>query len=199
MNEKKVTENNDFRALPGDIIAKAEEYLPGFNAQEIDGQIMSLVSGKVRKDERRLTISVYPEKMKLKIKRDDTVYGQVMKADKGRFIMKIGALVSRFDNTLVDANQDATIRVQGSRDNSMSPVRVGDYVRAKVIGTGRGGVDVSIGGKNLGVLKALCHVCRNPLQLRGRTLYCDNCEHTETRKISEDYGEVYLEGERNEN
>ncbi len=198
MDVEKTTEKQPARAMPGDIIAKAEEYLPGFNAQEVDGQIMALVSGKIKKDERRLTISVYPEKIKLKVRRDDTVYGQVTKADKGRFSMKIGALVSRLDRSLVEVNEDASIRIQGSRDSTMSPVRVGDYVRARVIGTGRG-IDVSIGGKELGVVKALCYNCRSPLVLKGRTLYCENCEHSETRKMSEDYGLVYIEGEKHEN
>lgn len=194
----KSTEKQGITAFPGDVIAKAEEYLPGFNATESDGLIFSLASGRIRKDDRKLTISVLPEKMNLKVRRDDIVYGQVVKADRGRYSAKIGALVSRFDGSLVEVNEDASIRVQGSRDNAMAPVRVGDYVRAKVIGKGRT-FDVSIGGKDLGVVKALCHICRNPLELKGRTLYCDNCEHTETRKISDDYGLIYLDGEKHEN
>lgn len=184
-------------AFPGDVIAKAEEYLPGFNAAESDGIIYSLASGRIKKDDRKLTISVLPEKVKLKVRRDDIVYAQVVKADRGRYSAKIGALVSRIDGTLVEVNEDASIRVQGSRDNSMAPVRVGDYIRARVIGRGRT-LDISIGGVDLGVVKALCGTCRSELELKGRTLYCENCEHSETRKISDDYGLIYLRGESHE-
>lgn len=197
MQSKKTDEDNGSHVLPGDIIAKAEEYLPGFNARESDGKIVSLAAGVVRRNERRLTISVYPERSRPKIMRDDVVYGQVIKADKGRYSVRIGAKVSRTDGNLVYIKEDANLRIQGSRNNTMAPVHVTDYVRAKVMGTGRN-IDVSIGGKHLGVLKALCQTCRTPLELKGRTLYCENCEHTESRKISEDYGLIYLDGEKRE-
>ncbi|MCL4335338.1 MAG: exosome complex RNA-binding protein Csl4 [Candidatus Thermoplasmatota archaeon] len=183
--------------LPGDFIANAEEYLPGQNAMELDGSIVSLASGSVVKDDRRLVVSVITDRKMPKIRIDDIVYGQVTKADRGKYKMKAGVLVDRETGDLVEINRDANIHIEGSRDSALAPVRVGDYVRARVINVRRD-IDVSIGGKHLGVVMGMCSKCRNPLVLKGKTLYCPNCETTETRKIADDFGKVYMNGEKHE-
>lgn len=197
MTESSTVRRSDRWVLPGDFLAKAEEYLPGQNAMEVDGSIVSLASGSVVKDDRKLVVSVLPERKIPRVRIDDIVYGQVTKADRGKYKMKAGVLVNRETGELVEIDRDANIHIEGSRDSSLAPVRVCDYLRARVINVRRD-LDVSIGGKNLGVIMAVCSRCRNPLELKGRTLYCPRCESTETRKIADDFGKVYLSGEKHE-
>src|SRR5439155_26106547 len=44
----------------------------------------------------------------------------------------------------------------------------------------------------LGVVKAVCSVCRGPLELRDRDLYCPRDERTEQRKLAADYADLRL-------
>jgi hypothetical protein len=68
---------------------------------------------------------------------------------------------------------------------------LGDIVRAKVIQV-KPSVQLTTAEPNLGVVKAICSVCREPLELRGQDLYCPRDERTERRKIAADYDELRL-------
>ncbi|MGC8609341.1 MAG: hypothetical protein ACP5UV_05680, partial [Thermoplasmata archaeon] len=48
-------------AFPGDIIATAEEYLPGKNTEEKNGEIIAIKFGSITKDDANLLISVDPK------------------------------------------------------------------------------------------------------------------------------------------
>jgi Predicted RNA-binding protein (consists of S1 domain and a Zn-ribbon domain) len=48
------------QAFPGDIIALAEEYIPGRNSTDENGEIVSNVFGKIVRDDQELNISVKP-------------------------------------------------------------------------------------------------------------------------------------------
>ncbi len=190
-----ISKNGQYKTLPGDIIAQAEEYLPGMNSLEINGQIVALSVGGIRRDDRHLVISVLPEKVIHRPRRGSIVYGQVIKADRGNYRVKIGAYWFPGASHIFETNEDASLVVSGSRNGDMAPVAVGDYIRAKVL-SDRNGYSIGIGGKNLGVVKAFCSNCRSELVLKGRFLYCENCERTEPRKISDDYGKIYVEDEK---
>ena len=61
--------------------------------------------------------------------------------------------------------------------------------------TGDRGFELSINGRNLGVLKTLCLRCRLPMVKKDGVLYCENCEKSEVRKVAEDYGEINIVGD----
>ena len=65
-------------------------------------------------------------------------------------------------------------------------IRPGDLIRGKVI-QALPSVQLTTSGPHLGVLRALCTSCRGPLDRKGEKLYCERCERTEVRKISDDY------------
>src|SRR3989442_6806813 len=69
--------------------------------------------------------------------------------------------------------------------------RRGDIIRAKVIQVKPSG-QLRTAEPNLGVVKALCSVCRGPLEVRGRELYCPRDERTERRKLAADYADLKL-------
>src|SRR5438067_11352656 len=60
--------------------------------------------------------------------------------------------------------------------------RLGDIIRAKVIQV-KPSVQLTTAEANLGVVNALCSVCRGPTELRGHDLYCPRDERTESGKV----------------
>ncbi len=175
--------------LPGDILAKAEEFLPGANTIEENGNLYSLKVGMMNKDERSLIMSISPVKSKIEPGPNDTVYGQVIKGDRGRFIIRIGAFSTGNKNELLETKMDTTLKIEMGRGERYSPVRVGDYIRGHLFKS-RYGLDINISGRDGGVILAKCHKCRQELILSGNALKCDNCGAIETRKLAGDYGRI---------
>ncbi|MEM0155160.1 MAG: exosome complex RNA-binding protein Csl4 [Thermoplasmataceae archaeon] len=199
MNPKNTSTNTQKYVIPGDIISSTEEYVAGKNTTEIGGNIISAVYGTVYFDENNLTVSVINSKKKISAHVGDVVYGQITKVDRGNATLKISAIYQG-DQGLVSFDKESTLRMPragGRGEDQMTGLSVGDLVRAKVTRTGRG-IEVSIFGRHFGVIKTVCHKCRNPLTLKGDSLYCDNCERAESRKITDDYGAVMEFGDVNE-
>ena len=187
--------SNVHMVVPGDVIATAEEYVPGKNTSESEGKIISLAFGSVRKDDRNLTVSVQPLKKRSSIKTGETVYGQVYRVDQRTASVRIGAALDP-ETGLIQFNADGYVNLPQQYDrNSMPPLRIGDIIRAKVMRTGDRGFELSINGRNLGVLKTLCLRCRLPMVKKDGVLYCENCEKSEVRKVAEDYGEINIVGD----
>ncbi len=183
-------------ALPGDVISTAEEYVPGKNTAEMDGRIISLVYGNVRRDDRNLMISVSPFKSRKSIRSGQTVYGQVIKVDQRKATIKVGAAYDP-ESGVIQFNGEGYVNLPQQYDRYGSPpLRIGDIVRAKVVRTGDRGSELTISGKGLGVLKTLCPRCRLPMTRKNGSLYCDNCEKGETRRVADDYGEIEIYGEK---
>ncbi len=181
--------------LPGDIISTAEEYVPGKNTAEMEGRIISLVYGNVKKDDKNLLISVSPLKSRKSIRAGDTVYGQVFKVDQRKASIKIGAAYDPVSGA-IQFNGEGYVNLPQQYDrNSSPPVRIGDIVRARVVRTGDRGSELTIAGKGLGILKTLCPRCRLPMTRKNGSLYCDNCEKSEMRKVADDYGAIEIYGE----
>lgn len=181
--------------LPGDVISTAEEYVPGKNTAEMEGRIISLVYGNVRKDDRNLLISVSPFKRKKTVKTGDIVYGQVFKVDQRKASVKIGAAYDK-ETGVLQFNGEGYFNLPQQFDRNGAPfVRIGDIVRAKIVRTGDRGSELTITGKGLGILKTLCPRCRLPMVRKNGSLYCDNCEKSEMRKVAEDYGVIEIYGD----
>ncbi len=179
--------------FPGDFLCTSEEYLPGRNVSEENGNLYSDAFGVKQADESRLTMNVATFKKKVKLYPGQTVFGRVVKHDRGTYHIRIGA-VSTPGSMPVEIDETVTFRERGRNDH-FSDMRIGDLVRAKVVRTGRF-VDITISEPNLGVVRALCHRCRNVLVLTKKGLWCDNCETPEKRKVASDYSLIYLDGEK---
>ncbi len=186
-------EKGEKLVLPGDYIGKVEEYLPGDNVTDDSGNVVALIMGLATEDTKNLSISVKPVKKEVKPKPDDIVYGQVVKSDRGRFNVAIGAFQPRGSNLILPTKMEATLKIEQSREDRRSPVRVADYIRGRLF-ISRYGTDLNINGSELGVLLAKCHRCRQFLVQTQSGLRCENCQLTETRKVASDYGKIDLYG-----
>src|SRR5437870_12972197 len=76
-------------------------------------------------------------------------------------------------------------------DDIHNAFHLGDIVRAKVIQV-KPSLQLTTAEPTLGVVKALCSVCRGPLEMRGRELYCPRDERSERRKLAADYADLKL-------
>lgn len=76
-------------AFPGDIIATTEEYLPGRNTEEKNGEIVATKFGNIVRDDINLMISVDTGKKEFFLRKGDVVYGQVIKNDAHRYIVRV--------------------------------------------------------------------------------------------------------------
>jgi exosome complex component CSL4 len=67
----------------------------------------------------------------------------------------------------------------------------GDIIRAKVTQV-HPSLQLITKDRELGVIRALCEKCRQPLIKKENYLECKNCGNKERRKIADDYGEYDL-------
>ena len=192
-----MSEKNSEWTYPGDVISSPEEFLPGVNAVELNGAIVSLAAGKVMKDNNRMIIYVKTNKVRLKPKIGDTCYGQIIKLDQRQAIVKIGGY-SDGKKGVISYTAEGYIRFNQNdhrQDFSSAPViKVGDFIRGNVLRIGQN-FELGVRERNLGVVKARCSTCRNFLELKSGSLYCNNCERTEARKFTEDYGNIEFLGD----
>ena len=196
--DKSSAGNEKIILLPGDFLSTAEEYVPGGNALEENGNLYSTVAGIKKMNDDTLVADVVTGKKKVHISVGDIVYGQVIKGDRGMFFVRVGAVYKK-GKGIKEVDMVGGLRMDRDRDQGHSPeVRIGDIIRAKVT-RNDSYFDITINGTRLGVIKALCYRCKNELTLTKNGLWCDNCEIYEKRKVAPDYGNVVLEDELNEN
>jgi exosome complex component CSL4 len=187
----------DKYVLPGDEIGISEEYLPGRNVIDLDGKLFSLAYGKVQKDDVRLVMSVRTGKEKMRPRMGELVFGQVVKDDRGSQTVRVGAYADR-EGHLHEIDFTGIIRQpRGHGEERMPPIKVGDYVRAKIIREGDF-PELGVLAPNLGVIMALCSNCRTLLVKSSSGLKCPNCDNMEQRKTAKDYGIVLLPNEKGE-
>ena len=182
------------QAFPGDVIALAEEYLPGRNSSDENGQIVSSVFGRIVRDDEELNISVKPYRERITLHRNDIAYARVMKVDQRRASLRIGAIYNK-NMGLVSYDAEASLGL-GGRFSRGPPLilRVGDLIRVRVLKTGSRGIELGIYGDWLGVLRTTCPRCRNVMEQKNG-LYCYNCDTTEIRKVAPDYGNINFKEE----
>ena len=176
--------------LPGEFLSTEEEFVPGKNAFDSEGNVYSGALGEVEQDNKTKEISVKPSVQVKKIEKGSIVFGRVS------LVKENSVSIELFPN--LDAEQRQVIPTTGA----MLPIRcvsrdyveklrdcfkVGDIVRARVMKVIPQGFDLETNQPDLGVVKAFCGKCRKPMQVFGRNLKCLSCGNTETRKLSNKY------------
>lgn len=201
MDSDSEQQNSKKWALPGDILSTAEEYVPGRFTTDEQGNIVALTSGRIKRDDNNLTISVEPIKKRVRPSNGDVAYGQIIKMDGRHDTVRVSAICGK-DGNLKEYLADANLRTmsQRGRRGDSSPTfmfRIGDIIRGKVTRVSPF-FEVTISGKHFGSIRSLCSKCRKPLVLKDNSLYCDNCEKSEGRKFADDYGNVLEFGDVDE-
>jgi len=176
--------------LPGDVVAMAEELMPGEGTFQDDGAIRSSVVGKFRVDRKKLLAIVEPlTGQPLILKEGDTVICEVKQVMDNMVLTDIIHVAGK--RRQIAREGDAALFIANISDEFVThpstKYRIGDIVRARIIKVDPL-IQVSTKGREFGVIKAFCTNCRKPLIKRGNTLECPVCGRKEERKIADDYG-----------
>jgi exosome complex component CSL4 len=185
--EIKMNDNKQKTVLPGDALAISEEFLPGKNAYDADGTIRALLAGSVVKDLAQREVTVNPVTIAKTPAVGDVVIGQVEAAQTSTAHLKIyylnGAPKSRgFEGAIFLRDE------RGGRGMRRTQVKLGDVVRATVVSTMNGMIQLSISEPHLGVIATMCSNCGNPLTRGERGARCEACGNMEDRKFADDFG-----------
>ena len=178
-------------AFPGQFLTVEEEYFPGHNTFEENGKIYSAATGKASFDEEHKEVHVNPGAEKLiLIDPGTTVIGQVILV-KDSFVVMNLLEASKGGERRKVLDPNATIfvsRVSQAYVKSLYDMfKIGDLVKAKVTEVTPTTIELATNENQLGVIKAFCGQCRQPMMLFSGQLKCKECGNVESRKISDDY------------
>ena len=183
--------------IPGDYIGVAEEFLPGDGAYEENGKIYATMVGNLDLDMSRRSASVISRTNVLpQLKEGDIVYGEIVSVKPQMVYVDLLALEGHADKKL-SANTKARIYVSQTDKKYVKTIstefRNGDIVRARVVDTQGDSIRLSTAEDSLGVIRAVCGVCKKTLGMKNEqdgkdgNLECNYCGSKETRKTADDY------------
>lgn len=184
---------NGKHVIPGEFIGTEEEFVPS-GGTYVEGESIRSSTAGVLSDSNR-SLSVGRHNLLGIMSPGTIVLGRVEN------IVEPIALVSvlaqegqnaRFaqlpDNCVLHASRIKDGFVKNVRDE----LRIGDIVRAKISEIRQGEIHISTEGEQLGVVKAYCIKCRNPLALSSGVLSCSSCGNKENRKLASDYRSINI-------
>ncbi len=175
--------------VPGDFIAVSEEFAASDGTlEEKDGKIIATRVGISRLDAKGRSASVVPFSATVSLAAGDLVYGKVQDLYDSVALVQFEPVVEK-KHFKAASNTYAYLRIsevqRGFVENFRDVLRIGDYVRANIKEVTKMGIYLTIAAPDLGVVKAFCSRCRNPLSFRGRILVCPSCGSKEERKTAQ--------------
>jgi exosome complex component CSL4 len=182
MTEKKMV-------YPGDELGGEEEFLAGPGTYVEDGKIISAQVGMLSYNEREHMVFVQPSKPMNEVANGDIVIATVDDLKSSMVTLDIQRIEDK-DRVVMGETHAAIHVAKCSHDyvRELEDVyRITDVVRAKVIQAAPS-IQLDTRDDDLGVIKARCYACRQPMVIKDRRLWCEECERFEDRKISTRYG-----------
>ncbi len=177
--------------VPGEIVAIAEEFVPGKGTYETDGKIIASEAGHLTLDTKNRVALVTPRNPITEPKKKDRVLAAITDVKSSMAICDILSIEGA--TRQITGETEATLHVSSISSQYVetvgSAVRVGDVIRAEVTQSEPSTQLTTVNG-HLGVVLAHCGRCRSVLKLKDKSLYCEECERYEKRKIADDYGGV---------
>ncbi len=183
-----IEEKDGAITVPGDRIGVVEEFVPGQGTYEREGIIYSELVGQVHKDKLNKTITVTQTSHQPIIPREgSTVIGVVTRYQER--MASVNLLV--IDDRTSDPPFGAILHISdtsGKFERAMNDVcKTGDIIKAKVISMKNKVPMLSTQGVEMGVIKAFCSQCGDPLELKSNILICNTCNRRERRKVASTY------------
>ncbi len=178
---------------PGDLLGAHEEWMPGEGTYERDGFVYAKVFGRVGYNEDKLEAVVEAVNPVPTVKEGDVIYGTI--SDRRGAIATMDITLIEGRSRSVRTYHEGTIHISKiSKDYTDKIEGVflkGDIVRAKVIQV-EPSIQLTTMGKSFGVVRGYCFNCRRAMGRQENTLYCEQCERRETRKLSSLYGKIKM-------
>jgi len=176
--------------LPGDEVAVAEEFEAGEGTFEEHGRIYAAQPGHLELDAHQRVARVAALNPPSDLRVDDVVYGVVEEIRPSMCEARILAIHGRDREVagVLAASLHVSKISNAYVENIRDAVRLGDIIRARVIQT-EPSLQVTTAEANLGVVLALCANCRRPsVRTEADRVRCPNCERSDRRKMTADYG-----------
>jgi exosome complex component CSL4 len=176
MNKEKIK-----LVLPGDFIATEEEFAPGTNTHEKDGEIKASIIGIADFDQQTKEAKVKGKTI-LPLKEGDIIIGRVVKVNEK--MASINILSSEQARAIIISTGQIPVRnaSQSYTEDMRKCFGLGDYVKAKVVMASRLAIDLATNEKGLGVVEAYCKNCRNRMEFNKDKMICLKCGSVEERK-----------------
>jgi exosome complex component CSL4 len=176
--------------LPGDKLSTSEELLSGDGTFEEEGIIRAARVGKYFVDEKNKRAIVKPvTSIPIILNKGDTILAEVRMIKSSMVIADVIHVIGK--KRPISGDTNGTLRVseisKGYIKDPAEVFSVGDIFRAKVTQI-KPNIQLNTKDKNMGVIKALCAKCRNPLFKKDKTLECKNCGNRERRLTAIDFG-----------
>ena len=171
--------------VPGDFLAASEEYVSAEGTVEGANGIFAATVGNAVLDPSTHKASVQPVKAARPLRAGDLVYGLVQDVYDTVSLVefapeKVDGRTPGFDNRM------AYVRIsevkQGYVEHFGDWLRIGDYVKARVLEVAKLGTYLTIKDAELGVVRAMCSRCKVDLVLNEGAGNCPQCGRTEQRK-----------------
>jgi len=182
MSEKKMV-------YPGDEVGEAEEFLAGPGTYVEDHKILAAQVGELAFNEKEFMIYVKPIKPMNDVQDGDVVIATVDDLKSSMVTLDIQRIEHK--DRHVTGETHAAIHVAKCSHDYVRELedvyRITDVVRALVI-QAKPSIQLDTRDDEYGVIKALCHFCRQPMVLKDHRLWCEECERYEDRKLSNRFG-----------
>jgi exosome complex component CSL4 len=175
--------------LPGEFLSTEEEYVPGKNAYECEGNVCSGSTGHIETNNKTKEISVKPIKQLQPLKEGNIVYGIVTLVKENSLTISLCQPLE--GEKQVIGQSSAMLPVRNVSREYVESLRgcfkIGDIVKARITKLTPQAIDVSTNEPGLGVVKGFCSRCRKPLHIFGHSLRCLSCGSSEPRKAARGY------------
>ncbi len=176
-----MTEKNRI-IIPGEFIATEEEYVSGENTYAKEGKILATAVGVAEYDDANKEARIIGKKVD-EIRAGDIVIGKVMLVKESTAVI---TLLKAENGKRITGQTIAQLAVRNVANEYIhelkKTVKIGDIIRAQIVGYSELGVDLSTKGKGLGIIKAYCSNCRSEMQFSAGKLMCISCGNVEDRK-----------------
>lgn len=123
-------------------------------------------------------------KKKEVLKKGDLVYGNVVQTTPKVAIIDIktnnkNKVLSPTDTGILFINDISNSYI----DKVSDLVKKNDIIKAKIIDQDKFGFKLTINEPDLGVVRAICYKCKEPLDLNTKIIKCIKCKTEQNRKI----------------
>lgn len=175
--------------VPGERLGVIEEFVPGHGTYEEDGTIYSEAIGLAKIDTINKTVEIQRKTKKPLIPEENSTVISVVTSTQDKLAQ---VSILEIDQLRVGTPFSGILHISSSSpryERTMREVcKTGDIVRARIVSTKNRVPQLTTIGRGLGVVKAYCSQCGQPLVQRNHLLQCPSCGRVERRKMSEDYG-----------
>ena len=175
--------------VPGSVLGTEEEYVAGSNTYVEEGRIYSAAVGKENDAGREKAVSPFVKKPR-GIMKGMIVYGIVREIFEPIALIELSAATIEGERQAFGSDY-AVLHVskimKGYVESVKAELKIGDIVKARVEDIRDEEIYLTTADKDLGVIKAFCANCRQPMKLEGEDLVCEGCGRKDRRKVGYPY------------